>query len=62
MTKEKIKLDDTREESMKILAEGGKKMYEDNREAIEAYLDRLALRSDFSQVKLKPFAAYLEKK
>ena len=62
VTKEKIKLDDTREESMKILAEGGKKMYEDNREAIEAYLDRLALRSDFSQVKLKPFAAYLEKK
>lgn len=62
VTKEKIKLDDTREESMRILSKGGEKLYEDNREAIEAYLDRLTLRSDFSQVKLRPFSAYLDEK
>lgn len=62
VTKEKIKLDDTREESMRILSKGGEKLYEDNRKAIEAYLDRLALRSDFSQVKLRPFSAYLDEK
>lgn len=62
VTKEKIKLDDTREESMRILSEGGEKLYEDNRKAIEAYLDRLTLRSDFSQVKLRPFSAYLDEK
>lgn len=54
ITKEKIRLDDTREESLKILAEGGRKMYEDNRTGIESFLDRLTGRTDFSHVRVKP--------
>lgn len=54
VTKEKIKLDDTRPGSLKLLLEGGNKMWEDNKEALTAYASLLSQREDFTQVALAP--------
>lgn len=50
--KEKIKMDDTRIESMTRLVETGERLYEENRENIDSFVDRLSTREDFSHVRL----------
>ena len=52
LTKEKIKLDDTRKESMDRLIEGGERIYEANKDRISAFLDRLASRTVLDSVRL----------
>ena len=52
LTKEKIKLDDTRKESMDRLIEGGERIYEANKDRLSAFLDRLASRTVLDSVRL----------
>ena len=53
VTKEKIRLDDTREESMQTLVSGGRRMFEENRPALEAFASRLARRTGLDAVRLR---------
>lgn len=53
VSREKIRLDDTRDESMRILVEGAGKLYEEKKAEIIAYLTRLASRTSLPGVRLE---------
>ena len=53
VSKEKIKMDDTRPESLKTLVNGGEKLWQENRDRLDSFLSVLSERKTPDSVRLR---------